>query len=498
MVGYISARPVSGRVSARNTFRLATALGGTLAIALLAFPHPAAAQNECGIAPAGGGTVTCSTAENPYADGIVYVATNDLTIVLADGIAIDTSGSVNPGINAINGAAGADLAIAGSTNTSITTDADGAFGVFAATDTGAPTITLDEITTSGINAVGIVAGSNEGAVSVSANDISTSDTAFSTLGFADSARNLWLRSADAISAQLRAQRDALWSNSGGEASPRVWVQLHASKESRETSRSIDTFGQIRTLNSGLTQDFGGVQLGLDIGGGAGERGGFAFGVTGGYMASELNLRGTDEVSFDTANAGVYGSFSSGNLFANVMGKYDHYWADVNLASIGFGQDINGSSYGARGEVGFRFGSDSFFVEPAASISWVNTSFDDFTAFGTQVSFEEDDGLRGRAGARIGGMLPMLGSTASFYLGGNYVHEFQGEDGVVFTSGGQDLRFTNARLQDYGEALAGINVGQADGISGFAEGTYTRSFKDNAAGELPLEGYGGRVGMRVRF
>ncbi len=204
------------------------------------------------------------------------------------------------------------------------------------------------------------------------------------------------------------------------------------------------------------------------------------------------------MSFDTANAGVYGSFSSGNLFANVIGKYDHYWADVDMASIGFGQSINGSAYGARGEIGFRFGNDGFFVEPAASISWVNTSFDDFTAFGTQVAFEEDDGLRGRAGARIGGMLPMLGSTTSFYVGGNYVHEFQGEDGVVFTSGGQDLRFTNARLQDYGEALAGINVGQANGISGFAEGTYTRSFKDNTAGTLPLEGYGGRVGMRIRF
>ena len=915
MVGYNSARPASGRVAARNNLKLATALGGSLAVALLAFPYTAAAQDECGVAPVGAGTVTCSPDNNPYATGVTYIALDDLTIVLEDGVEIDTSGNLNAGILAISGGLDSDLTIAGGTNTSITTDSDGGFGAFAATNSGDLTVNLDEITTTGLNAVGIVASSADGAVSISANDISTtgadahgvgvltnlgditidtgtistagigaagitavsdigdiditadtittsgataslanpgaigitattggtgtvtvdagditttgtgatgifattadglasvtadsistsgdnangitvssttgpvnltvgdvsttgdfsnaisatggidanvaaningvvtttgaadavvitssdmatvtvgsagsvsasngdsfvltsvtgttlnnagtiaaapngfavlanggpitinssgtlssdiqltagndrvnnsgtfvvgsnpdfgagtdvfansgtvqvgaganavvnstftgletfnnngglidlrngragdtltlpgtfngsgnsqlgldvvldgsandrliiggaasgqtevlvgalpgqavfnpgavliqagaasnanafdfaggfienglvrneivynpadfsfrltgapSDAAFGTLGFADGARNLWLRSADAVSAQLRAQRDALWSNDGGEASPRMWVQLHASKESRETSRNVNTFGQTRTLNSGLVQDFGGVQLGLDIGGGAGERGGFAFGVTGGYMASELNLRGADEVSFDTANAGVYGSFSSGNLFANVIGKYDHYWADVDMASIGFGQSINGSSYGARGEVGFRFGSDSFFVEPAASISWVNTSFDDFTAFGTQVSFEEDDGLRGRAGARIGGMLPMLGSTTSFYVGANYVHEFQGEDGVVFTSGGQDLRFTNARLQDYGEALAGINVGQANGISGFAEGTYTRSFKDNAAGELPLEGYGGRVGMRVRF
>jgi hypothetical protein len=31
-----------------------------------------------------------------------------------------------------------------------------------------------------------------------------------------------------------------------------------------------------------------------------------------------------------------------------------------------------------------------------------------------------------------------------------------------------------------------------------EATYTRSFKDDSAGRLPIEGAGGRAGLRVRF
>lgn len=325
-----------------------------------------------------------------------------------------------------------------------------------------------------------------------------SDAAFRTLNFVEGARNLWLKSADVVSGQLRAQRDALWSMDGGEPSPRLWVQIHGSVETRETSRSLGAVGQVRTVNTGFEQDYFGGQIGLDLGGGSGERGGFAFGVTGGYINSSMNFAGSaDRLQFDAVNAGVYASYSSGNFFVNALGKYDYYWADAVSPSAGFNQDFNGDSWGARGEAGIRFGNDSFFVEPAASISWVNTSFDDFNVLGTGVSFEDENGLRGRLGARVGGQFGLFGSEASFYLGGNYVREFEGRDEVVFTGGGQTFTFENERPRDYGEALLGVSVGQSNGVSGFIEGQYIRSFKDRAGG-TPIEGAGGRAGLRVRF
>jgi trimeric autotransporter adhesin len=326
-----------------------------------------------------------------------------------------------------------------------------------------------------------------------------SDAAFRTLNYVEGARNLWLKSADVVSGQLRAQRDALWAYGGGEPSPRLWMQIHGSVETRENSTSTGAFGQNRIVNTGFEQDYFGGQLGFDFGGGSGDKGGFAVGVTGGYINSSLNFAGSpDRVTFDAANAGVYASYTSGNIFFNALGKYDYYWADINSPTAGFEQSFEGQAYGGRAEAGVRFGSDSFFIEPAASISYVKTDFDDFSVFGTQVNFDEEDGIRGRAGARVGGQLDMFGSKASFYLGGNYIHEFQGEDAVSFNSGGQTLTYVNGRPDDYGEALLGVSVGQANGISGFIEGSYIRSFSDDDFDRLPIEGAGGRAGLRIRF
>lgn len=325
-----------------------------------------------------------------------------------------------------------------------------------------------------------------------------SDAAFQTLNFVEGARSLWLKSADTVSGQLRAQRDHLWAQGGGEPSPRMWLQIHGSVEDREGGRSVSNFGQSRVVDTGFRQDYFGGQAGFDLGGGSGERGGFAVGVTGGYINSTMHFAGTNRLNFDAANAGVYASYSTGNVFANVLAKYDHYWADLHDQTAGIQQSFKGHSYGARGEVGLRFGSDSFFVEPAASLSYVKTKLDNFAVLGTQLAFDEDAGLRGRAGARVGGQFNLFGSKGAFYLGGNYVREFKSNDGVTFTGGGQSFTFENPRPREYGEGLLGLSIGQANGVSGFMEATYTRSFKDDSAGRRPNEGAGGRAGLRLRF
>ncbi|WP_420606490.1 beta strand repeat-containing protein [Novosphingopyxis sp.] len=326
-----------------------------------------------------------------------------------------------------------------------------------------------------------------------------SDAAFRTLNYVEGVRNLWLQSADVISAQLRARRDALWGFGGGDASARTWVQIHGAVDTREDNRDVTDFSRTRTLSSGFQQDYFGGQLGIDFGGSSGEKGGFAFGVTGGYLNSSQNFAGSaDRIRYDAVNAGLYASYSSGNFFFNALGKYDYYWGDVNGQSAGFSRDVKGDAYGGRAEAGIRFGSDTLFIEPAASISYVKSDFDSFDVGPTRVDFDDDDGLRGRAGGRIGGQFGLAGATkGSFYVGANYVHEFSGEDGVTFTNNGQSFSFVNNSINDYGEAIVGLSIGSADGISGFFEGNYRRSFKDSN-GVTDLEGAGGRAGLRIRF
>jgi hypothetical protein len=325
-----------------------------------------------------------------------------------------------------------------------------------------------------------------------------SDAAFRTINYGEGTRSLWLKSADTVTAQLRARRDMLWSQGDAETTGRLWMQIHGSKERREGQRNFNAFGQSRLTDTGYEQDYFGGQIGLDLSGSSGGRGGFAFGVTGGYINSTMHFNGTaDRVEYDVANAGVYASYSSGNFFFNALGKYDHYWARAKAISAGFEQKFSGDVYGARGEMGFRFGSDSFFVEPAASISYVKNDSDDLTPLGTNIAFDDDEGLRGRIGGRIGGQFDVGAAKATFYVGGNYVHEFQGRDLVTFSSGGQTLTYTNDRLRDYGEANIGMTIAQNESVSGFFEGNYSRSFKETN-GQRNFEGYGARAGIRFKF
>lgn len=322
-----------------------------------------------------------------------------------------------------------------------------------------------------------------------------SDAAFRTINFGEGVRSLWLKSADAVSAQLRERRDTMWTRGGGDTG-RIWVQIHGSKENRDAVRDFTAFGQTRAIDTGFSQDYYGGQMGLDIGGSAGDRGGFAFGVTGGYLNSSQHFAGADRVDFDVVNLGVYASLSSGNLFFNALGKYDRYWSTAKLPSAGFRDKSSGDIYGARAEVGMRFGSDTFYVEPAASLSWVKSDVDSLRPAGFTIAFNDDEGLRGRLGARVGGIVDIGGPKMSVYGGLNYVHEFQGRDRVTFTSGGQTLTYTNRRLRDYGEATLGATIAQSEMVSGFFEANYLRTFSDSRRGEL--DGYGARAGVRFRF
>ena len=161
-------------MSSRKIKLSAGLLASTVSFLFLA--SPASAADECGVAPPAGGTVTCTPGQNPYSNGIFYVAPSNLTIVLQNGVIVNSSGSLNPGVFAIATTQTGALTISGATNTSITTSDSGANGAVLATNDGAINIALDRITTSGANANGVFGSSATGTTSISANSITTSGT----------------------------------------------------------------------------------------------------------------------------------------------------------------------------------------------------------------------------------------------------------------------------------------------------------------------------------
>ncbi len=271
----------------------------------------------------------------------------------------------------------------------------------------------------------------------------------------------------------------------------AWVQLYGQGDKRISRATYSTaLGGAVDSNLGFSQDSFGAQVGYDLGG-IGENGGILFGITGGYQNSRIDLAGSDNhVEFDSANAGAYASFKAGPFFVNGLGKYDRYWGHAGSAELGYKDKINGDSWGGQVEVGIRAGSDSFFFEPIASIAYVRTNLDKLHALGTTFDFDDFNGLRGKAGVKVGGTTDMSGQKLTFYVSGEAVHEFKGRDDVTISNAGGAYDFRSVRLGTYGKGTLGINISSGSPVSGFLEGfgDYGKDYR----------GGGGRVGIAVKF
>jgi outer membrane autotransporter protein len=311
------------------------------------------------------------------------------------------------------------------------------------------------------------------------------DAVFRTLKVSEGAQQLWHKSADAIASHMSTTRNMATDEASG---ARIWGLMYGQVNRRETSQDASAFGQTRVADLTYKQDAFGGQMGFDFGGARS----LTFGVTGGYLNSHLGFANSlDNVRYSVANAGVYASFYSGGLFANALAKYDHAWIDTNGVSAGYDEKLTGKSYGARGEIGFRLGSDSFHIEPVASIAYVRTNIETLKVLNANVDFDRLNGLRGKAGLRLGSDMTMgNGARMQVYAQGNYVHEFKGKGGIAFTSGGTTLGYSNIALGDYGEAKAGFSIASLGGVTGFIEGfgDYGKNYK----------GGGGRAGLRFGF
>ncbi|MEG3089628.1 autotransporter outer membrane beta-barrel domain-containing protein [Sphingomonas sp. PB4P5] len=306
--------------------------------------------------------------------------------------------------------------------------------------------------------------------------------------------SVWNRSGDAITAHLAAGRDAGWGSPTTDASGRLWLQMFGEVNKRDERRNFAFNGLVQNnVDTGYRQDAFGGQIGFDVAGGASDTGGFTVGVSGGYLSSTMNFAGNDRFEIDAVNGSVYAAFQAGGFFLNGLAKYDYAWISTrgNAPQVNFNLDTKANTWGGKLEAGFRAGSDSFFFEPAASIAYTRTDLDGYGTLGGSFDFDNYTGLRGKAGARIGGT-SSLGTSSKlvFYVGGAAVHEFKGENRVDFTSGAQTISIANDRLGTYGQGTIGLNIVTASGVTGFIEGhgEYGDSYK----------GGGGRAGIRIKF
>jgi fibronectin-binding autotransporter adhesin len=310
---------------------------------------------------------------------------------------------------------------------------------------------------------------------------------YRALKIGEGAANIWSRATDGWEAHLAEGRDTRWAGVG--EGRKIWGQIYGGVDTRDESRSVATPGSGSTLyNLGYRQTYYGAQIGVDLA----ESETTLFGVTGSYVSSEQQGHGSaDRTKYETVSLGGYAGFHAGSFFASALAQYGHDWVKADNAQLGWKDKLKGDLYGGEVQVGVRFGSDKLYAEPLASLSYLHTDISDLHALGQTIAFDGANGLRGKLGARLGAALDLKGGgKALVYVTGNAVHEFQGEDGLTFLSGGGSATIGNQRIGTYGQGSIGVSFASAGKLSGFieADGNVGGSFK----------GAGGRAGISLKF
>jgi outer membrane protein OmpA-like peptidoglycan-associated protein len=304
--------------------------------------------------------------------------------------------------------------------------------------------------------------------------------AYETSNFGDIARNAWAQSANAFSDHMTMTRDT-----GTADGVRLWITGYGNNLDRERTTSTTFNGLASTYNLGYSQDAYGFLAGVDFGSET-----VRFGVTGGYQNNQADFDGSaGGVDLDVLSIGGYVAADLGSFWANALVKYDTINGTLDNAAAGLAADLDGSVFGGQIEAGLLLGDrDSLFLEPRVSLAYSGTDLDDIATPQGSLEFDAGESLRGKAGARVG---TGFGSKGVVYIGGNYVHEFEGDDTVLFTTGQSQALIGNLPVDDYAEVTAGVAFGNADDAFGASlQGTY-------ATGS-DIEGYGATLNLRYQF
>lgn len=312
------------------------------------------------------------------------------------------------------------------------------------------------------------------------------------------ASGVWLdRTADLRSAVQRPCVSEGLKGGASEACAKVamsgaWVKGLGATESRSPNHSTSLFGTSRSYKTDYDQSGGGVLAGYDIIRRSDDgRGVWLAGVMGGYLRSVVDFESSPtSVDFEGGAVGGYVTYLKGpwfldaKLMANIGNvDYSGSHGEKDKSSI--------TSIGGVLDAGYRIDRGQYFIEPGATLSYVNTDIDSLAAYGTSVSFGGGDSLRGRVGVRLGTTLQDERAKYEPFLGIGGWYEFLGDNSASVLSGGYAVQTTDNLEGAIGEVTGGVNVYSLtnEGISGFVKGNF-------AFGKDDYRGFGGSVGVRV--
>ena len=315
--------------------------------------------------------------------------------------------------------------------------------------------------------------------------------AFEFVKVPELAEGFWRRTGDAWTAREQEIRDSLW---GSDTPTRgegweMWAQAQIGGERLGDSSHTFTVGGFSfTPNLRTDTDWRGFQMGADT-----LHGNFLWGFTGGFLEQNTTFH-VDRNSLDMTgwNFGGYAGWTSGHFFINGLLKGDWYELKSNVPTVPAYETFNGNTWGAKGEAGFRFGGNSFYLEPVADVSWTSTHLDDanFHGLDTDFTFSNNSMARGSIGARLGGawgsILPYVGIYA--------VDEWDDNARLNMITGSgcpsACMSINDEHPGSYGRADLGFTTTSWNGLEGFVK------VEDEFGSHV--DGFIGRLGVRWRW
>ncbi len=272
----------------------------------------------------------------------------------------------------------------------------------------------------------------------------------------------------------------------------AWAKVLGSSESRSTNHAFTLMNSTSGYSVNSQLDGGGVIGGYDVIRSTADGSGiWMVGVMGGYLRSELNFdHSASSADFQSGAVGAYVTYLQGGWFID-----GQFMANLGNVKYSGGQSVNEhSSLTAIGGVidaGYRVTRGNAFIEPGATLSYVNANIDAMDLYDTSVNFSNGDSLRGRLGVRLGTTVARERAKYEPFIGVSALYEFLGSNTADVTSGDYLLKAEDNRSGALGEVTGGVNVFSltGNGLSAFAKGNVQ-------FGKDDFVGYGGSLGVRV--
>jgi outer membrane autotransporter protein len=249
----------------------------------------------------------------------------------------------------------------------------------------------------------------------------------------------------------------------------IWGKISGSWTQQDTSVEQEVFpAPPLTIDTSFVQNTFSMLAGADFQP-MGAGGPLRVGVFGGYVASSVDFD-TYGASADLSGGtiGAYAAYTNGGFYVDGQAKVDLLSLNYS-APIGVDTDAAVTSFGVEANTGYRMDMGGLFIEPNATLSYVNTSIEDLSVGTASVDFSNGDSLRGGVGVTVGTIIDTGNDTTTeLALLAKVWNEFEEANTVTISDGvGGSVEFADNISGVFGEVRGTATVTSLDqSLSGF--------------------------------